>query len=77
MNEVYIKKEDLNSWIVRHLPQNKDFYSIDDLICAIEDMDSDINRLESELEDLEQQLEDNYIPRKRSDYTGDSYDDRF
>lgn len=77
MNKVYIKAEDLNKWIIRNLPQNQDLYTINDLVGAIEDMDSEIESLKEQLEDLQQDLEDNYVPRKRSDYTGDSYDDRY
>ena len=62
MDNVYIKAEDLNRWIIRHLPQNRDLYSIDDLIGAIENMDSEIESLQQKIEDLEQDLEDNYRP---------------
>lgn len=53
MDNVYIKAEDLNRWIVRHLPKNQDLYSIDDLIGAIEDMDSEIEELKEKLQDKE------------------------
>lgn len=77
MNEVYIRAEDLNRWIVKYLPKNKDLYSINDLIGAIEDMDNEIESLKEQVEDLEQDIEDNYKPISRSEYTGDSYDDRY
>ena len=75
MQEVYIKKENLNKWIAKHF--DKDIISIDDLIGIIEDLDDEIEYWKEKYEDLEQDLEQNYIHRKRSDYTGDSYDDRF
>lgn len=56
MNDVYIKAEDLNKWIVRHLPGNKDIYSIDDLISAIEDMDGTIDNLQDEITRLKEYL---------------------
>lgn len=54
MNDVYIKAEDLNRWIIRHLPQNKDLYSINDLIGAIEDMDGELNDKDREIEELKE-----------------------
>lgn len=62
MSEIYIKKEDLNRWVVKHLPKNKDLYTIDDLIGAIEDMDD-------EIEDLKDQLEE-----KLNDYPNEEKD---
>ena len=77
MNEVYIKAEDLNSWIIKHLPSDKDLYSINDLIGAIENLDCELDILQEKYDDLEQDLHDNYRPLPMSEYTGDSYDDRF
>ncbi len=65
MNEVYIRAEDLNKWIVRNLPDNQDLYSIDDLIGAIENMDEEIERLREQVDDLEQDIQDNYRPISR------------
>lgn len=62
MNDVYIRAEDLNRWIVRNLPQNRDLYSIDDLIGAIEDLDSEVERLKNIIDEMEQDIEDNYKP---------------
>lgn len=56
MDNIYIKAEDLNKWIVRHLPNNQDLYSIDDLIGAIEDMDGEINELNEEITRLKEYL---------------------
>ena len=53
MTDVYIRAEDLNRWIVRRLPQNKDLYTINDLIGAIEDMDGEIEELKEKLEEKE------------------------
>ncbi len=53
MENVFIKAEDLNSWITKHLP-NKDLISIDDLIGAIEDMDGEIDLLNEKIEKLEE-----------------------
>ena len=43
----------------------------------IEDLLSQIDILQEQYDDLEQDLHDNYRPLPRSEYTGDSYDDRF
>lgn len=43
---------------------------IHDLICAV-------GVFEEKYTDLKNNVLDNYVPRKMSDYTGDSYDDRF
>lgn len=67
MNEVYIRAQDLNKWIVRNLPQNRDLYSIDDLIGAIEDLDSEVERLKNIIDDLEQDIEYNYRPISRAE----------
>lgn len=77
MDNVYVRAEDLDKWIRRNLPDNQDLYSVNDLLGAIETLDEEVESLREKLEDLEQDIEDNYVPRRRSDYTGDSYDDRF
>lgn len=41
-----------------------------DLVC-------EIDVYKEKYEDLKNNIIDNYVPRKMSDYTGDSYDDRF
>lgn len=60
MTEVYVKVNELPSWLVKKYFDEKDFYSIAELIAIIEDIDSDKERLEEELEDLKQDIEDNY-----------------
>lgn len=62
MTEVYIKVNELPSWLVKKYFDEKDFYSIAELIAIIEDIDSDKERLEEELEDLKRDVEDNYRP---------------
>lgn len=53
MNEVYIKKTDLNSWISKYFP-NKDLISFDDMIAVIEDLDSELEKMREDqlLEDM-------------------------
>ena len=55
MNEVYVKASDLNGWIVKHLPPNKDLYTIDDLIGAIEDLDGEVEHLKEKLKGLHEE----------------------
>ena len=52
MNQVYITKDELNSWIAKYFP-TKDLISIDDLICCIENLDEDVERLQEQLEERE------------------------
>lgn len=54
-----------------------DFLPYDSIIPMFEDLLAEIHHLEEKYEDLENDLESNYKPLSRSDYTGDSYDDRF
>ena len=78
MSEIYIMRSDFEETkSTKSLFGNKDYMSIEDLISAYEDLLSDYEDLEEKYDDLERDLEDNYIPRPMSDYTGDSYDDRF
>ena len=51
--------------------------SADSIMSMMEELLSEIDSLQEKYEDLEQDLEDNYKPLSRSEYTGDSYDDRF
>lgn len=60
---------------------------MDDLLCEmgrieekqedIDDLKREIEHYKSELEYEKRDKEDNYVPRRMSDYTGDSYDDMF
>lgn len=54
-----------------------EFLPHDSIIPMIQDLLGEIHKLQEEYEDLQNDLESNYKPLSRSDYTGDSYDDRF
>ena len=41
MKEVYIKKEELNSWVAKYF-YHQDLITIDDLICCIENLDDEV-----------------------------------
>ena len=60
MDNVYIKKNDLNKWIGKYFP-NKDLISIDDLLSTIEELDADYEHLKEEFDDFKQNVEDNYV----------------
>lgn len=49
MDEIYIKTNELNSWIAKYF--DKDFITIEELIGTIEDLDSEIERLQEQLEE--------------------------
>ena len=42
MDQVFIRKIDLNRWIAKYCPDNKDLVSVDDLLSIIEDLDSEV-----------------------------------
>lgn len=69
MNQVYIKKEDVNKWIGKYF-EKQDLISIDDLISVIEDLDSEVERLKEKIEDIEQDIEDNYKPIDKASQYG-------
>ena len=73
MNEVYIKATDLNSWIIKHLPKNRDLYSVNDLIGAIENMDDEINDLQERIEELEEDISNKSSNWKTRDYYDEDY----
>ena len=50
MENIFIKKEDLNKWVAKYF-EYKDLISIEDLISTIEDLDDEINDLKDKLED--------------------------
>ena len=54
-----------------------EFLPYDSIVPMIEDLLGEIHKLQEEYEDLQNDLESNYKPLSRSDYTGDSYDDRY
>ncbi len=56
---------------------NNSLLPLNNFMSVIEDLLCEIGTLEEKIEYLEKDIEDNYISRPRSDYTGDSYDDRF
>lgn len=44
---------------------------------TVDDLKWEAEHWKEQYKDLEDDLNENYIARPRSDYTGDSYDDRF
>lgn len=58
MEEVYILKSEMNSWIKKHF--DKDIISINDLLVLIEDLDSELEHVKEEFEDYKQNIQDNY-----------------
>lgn len=61
MNEVYIDMRKENDWIRKYF-KDKDFISIEELICCIEDLDGEVDHWKEKYQDLEQDLQDNYRP---------------
>ena len=66
MDNVYIKTEELNKWITKHLP-SREYVTVDDLIGAIEDLDSEVDELRMQIEEIENDMKDNYRPITHSE----------
>lgn len=58
MNNVFIKKEELNEWLRKYF--KGDLISINDMISVMEDLDGEIDRLKEKIEEIEQDKEENY-----------------
>lgn len=63
MDNVFIKKEELNKWVAKYFP-TQDIISIDDLINAIEDLDDIRTDLEEKIDEL---LNKNDYPEEERD----------
>lgn len=61
MDNVFIKKNELNLWIAAYFP-GKELISIDDLISCIEDLDSEVEDWKMKYEELQNDLKENYRP---------------
>lgn len=48
MNDIYIKKTDVNKWIGKHF-EKQDLISVEDLLTVIEELDDKVNNLKDEL----------------------------
>ena len=63
MDNVFIKKEELNKWVAKYFP-TQDIISIDDLINTIEDLDYIKTDLEERIDEL---LSKNDYPEEERD----------
>ena len=50
MNNIFIRYQDLDDFVVKHLPSNKDLCSLQDLIDVIEELNYELNELKEEME---------------------------
>lgn len=60
MDNVFIKKDELNEWIAKYFKRN--LISIDDMLNVIEDLDGEVEDWKMKYEELQNDLEDNYRP---------------
>ena len=74
MNELFIKTKD--SFLANEFP-NVEMVDLDHLLQGYENAIDELKETKRKLRELEENIKDNYIPRHMSDYTGDSYDDRY
>ena len=58
MNNIYIKKEDLNEIVASYF--NRDIISIEELLITIEDLYFEIQTLNEKIEEIEKDRDDNY-----------------
>jgi acyl carrier protein phosphodiesterase len=68
MENVYIKKEELNEWLAKYFIG--DLISIDDLLNKMEDMDCEIDNLKEKIEEMEEQLKEKTIEVPATSYYG-------
>ena len=60
MENVFIKREELNKWIAKYFKE--DLVSIDDILRVLEDLDNEIDRVKEEFDDYKRMVADNYKP---------------
>lgn len=70
MDQIYIKTNDLASWIADRYFYGKDFITIEELNVALENLSSDYEMLEQKFEDLKRDVEDNYKPLTTAEQIG-------
>ena len=71
MDKTYILSKDLRPCYIKEKYFNdKDFYSIDELIGIIEDLDDKLEHLQEEYDDFKKQVEDNYKPLSQAELIG-------
>ena len=58
MDEVYIRTEDMASWVVDKYFENRDFITLDEFYRAFEELSCDYEILEEKIEDLKNEDED-------------------
>lgn len=74
MENVFIKTNEIPSWIADEYFYGKDIVSIDDLICAMDDLKSELEYLKEDYEDFKKDVEENYKPIPPEEQIG--YDER-
>ena len=60
MENVFIKREELNKWIAKYFKE--DLVSLEDLLRVLEDLEFELDSLKEEFEDYKQMVADNYKP---------------
>lgn len=68
MENVFIKREELNKWIAKYFKE--DLVSIDDILRVLEDLDNEVDSIKEEFNDYKQMVEDNYKPKSMWEQTG-------
>ena len=61
MDEIFMRTWTLPEWLAKKYFNEKDFYSIDELIAIIEDLDAELEHTQEEFNDFKENVEENYI----------------
>lgn len=68
MENVFIKREELNKWIAKYFKE--DLVSIDDILRVLENLEFELDSLKEEFDDYKQMVADNYKPISASSMCG-------
>ena len=60
MDELYIKTNNIPSWIADEYFYGKDIVSIEEILCAMDNIKDDLEYWKEKYEDFRQDVEDNY-----------------
>jgi len=60
MNSVYIKTDELSSWLKEKYFKDKDLVTIDELLDAFENVADELDWLQNEFDDFKREISENY-----------------
>ena len=75
MENIYIKTKDLSQWLKEKYFNEKDFYSIDELIEKIEDLDCALEDIEERFQNYKEYVRSNF--KEMSEYERIGYNENW